>query len=94
MEEWKKTRDIPLLKQKIAQLYDEAKKGEKQNLMPAIIEAVRTYGTAGEIMGVIRMAYGYHYDPLEMIECPLICHDAIFAGWTTHFLKQEVYAHD
>jgi len=38
--------------------------------MPSIIEAVKAYGTAGEIMGVIRMAHGFHYDPLEMIDCP------------------------
>jgi methylmalonyl-CoA mutase N-terminal domain/subunit len=70
MENWRKTRDIPLLKEKIARLYTDARKGGTYNLMPAIIEAVRAYGTAGEIMGVIRMAHGYHYDPLEMIDCP------------------------
>jgi methylmalonyl-CoA mutase N-terminal domain/subunit len=70
MENWKKTRDIPLLKEKIAELYNDAKKGSRYNLMPSIIEAVKAYGTAGEIMGVIRMANGFPYDPLEMIECP------------------------
>lgn len=70
MENWKKTRDIPLLNEKIAQLYDDARKDSKYNLMPSIIEAVKAYGTAGEIMGVIRMAHGFHYDPLEMIDCP------------------------
>jgi methylmalonyl-CoA mutase, N-terminal domain len=70
MESWRKTRDIPLLNEKIAQLYNDAKKGDKYNLMPSIIEAVKAYGTAGEIMGVIRKAYGFHYDPLEMIDCP------------------------
>jgi len=70
MENWRKTRDIPLLKEKITGLYADAKKGGTYNLMPAIIEAVRAYGTAGEIMGVIRMAHGFHYDPLEMIDCP------------------------
>jgi methylmalonyl-CoA mutase, N-terminal domain len=70
MEHWKKTRDIPLLKEKIGQLHDDAKKGDRYNLMPSIIETVRAYGTAGEIMGVIRMAHGFHYDPLEMIDCP------------------------
>ncbi len=70
MEHWKKTRDIPLLNDKIAQLYNDAKRGGKYNLMPSIIEAVKAYGTAGEIMGVIRMAHGFHYDPLEMIESP------------------------
>jgi len=70
MEQWRKTRNIPLLKEKIEQVHADAKKGRNFNLMPSIIEAVKAYGTAGEIMGVIRMANGFHYDPLEMIECP------------------------
>jgi methylmalonyl-CoA mutase N-terminal domain/subunit len=70
MANWKKTRDIPLLKEKMAQLYADAKKGYDYNLMSPITEAVKAYGTAGEIIGVIRKAYGYHYDPLEMIDCP------------------------
>ncbi len=70
MENWKKARNIPLLKEKIAQLYADANKGYHFNLMPSITEAVKAYGTAGEIIGVIRKAYGYHYDPLEMIDCP------------------------
>ena len=70
MEDWKKTRDIPLLQEKIAQLHNDAKKGENYNLMPSIIEAVKAYATAAEIMGVIRIAHGFHYDPLEMIDCP------------------------
>jgi len=70
MEHWKKTRDLPLLRERIAQLYDDAKKGDRYNLMPSIIEAVKAYGTAGEIVGVIRRAYGFPYDPLEMIDCP------------------------
>jgi methylmalonyl-CoA mutase N-terminal domain/subunit len=70
MENWRKTRNIPLLKEKIAQLYTDAKKDNNYNLMPSIIEAVKAYGTAGEIMGVIRMANGFNYDPLEMIKCP------------------------
>ncbi len=70
MENWKKTRDLRLLKGKIAQLYADAKKESKFNLMPSIIEAVKAYATAGEIMGVIRIANGFRYDPLEMIDCP------------------------
>ena len=70
VEEWKKTRDIPLLRKTIVQLYADAKKENKFNLMPAIIEAVRAYATSGEIIGVIRKARGLHYDPLQMIECP------------------------
>jgi methylmalonyl-CoA mutase N-terminal domain/subunit len=70
MESWKKTRNLTLLKEKIEKLYNDAKKRSNYNLMPSIIEAVKAYGTAGEIMGVIRMANGTHYDPLEMIDCP------------------------
>lgn len=70
MKEWKKTRDMPLINKRINQLYADAKKGERFNLMPAIIEAVEAYATAGEIMGIIRQARGLSYDPFNMIECP------------------------
>ena len=70
MEEWKKTRNMPLINKSINQLYADAKKGERFNLMPAIIEAVEAYATAGEIMGIIRKARGLNYDPFNMIECP------------------------
>ena len=70
MEAWKKTRNIPLIEEKMAQLYSDAKKGDRYNLMPAIIEAVKAYGTAAEIIGVIRKARGLSYDALEVIDCP------------------------
>ena len=70
MEQWKKTRNMPLIKEKMAELYGDAKKEDRYNLMPAIIEAVKAYATAGEIIGVIRKARGLSYDPLEMIDCP------------------------
>ena len=38
--------------------------------MPSIIDAVKAYGTAGEVIGVIRKARGLSYDPFNMIECP------------------------
>lgn len=70
MEEWKKTRDIPLIEERLSRLYSDAKKEDKYNLMPSIIEAVKAYATAGEIMGVIRHARGLSYDPFNMINCP------------------------
>lgn len=70
MEEWKKTRNVSLLEERLRQLHSDAKKEDKYNLMPSLIEAVKAYATAGEIMGVIRQARGLSYDPLEMIECP------------------------
>ncbi|MBI5439693.1 MAG: hypothetical protein HY900_00605 [Deltaproteobacteria bacterium] len=70
MEEWKKTRDLPLVRDRLSQLYADARKGDRFNLMPSIIEAVKAYATAGEVMGAIRLARGLSYDPFEMIECP------------------------
>jgi methylmalonyl-CoA mutase N-terminal domain/subunit len=70
MEEWKKTRNMPLVEAKMAELYSDAKKEDRYNLMPSIIEAVKAYATAGEIMGVIRKARGLSYDPLGAIDCP------------------------
>jgi len=70
MEEWKKTRNMPVVKDKLTRLYADAKKGETFNLMPAIIEAAGAYATAGEIIGTFRMARGLSYDTFNMIECP------------------------
>jgi len=70
MEEWKKTRNMPLIEEKMAQLYSDAKKEDRYNMMPSIIEAVKAYATAGEIIGVIRKARGLNYDPLKTIHCP------------------------
>jgi len=70
MEEWKKTRNMPFIEKKMAALYSDAKKEDRYNLMPSIIEAVKAYATAGEIIGVIRKARGLSYDPLGIIDCP------------------------
>ncbi len=70
MEEWKQTRNIGLIKEKVSRLYADAKKEDTYNLMPSIIESVKAYATAGEVMGVIRKARGLTYDPFDMIECP------------------------
>ncbi len=70
MEEWKQTRDFSALEERLSQLHADAKKEDRFNLMPSIIEAVKVYATAGEIMGVIRQARGLSYDPFGIIECP------------------------
>ena len=70
MAEWKKTREMAPIKASVRRLYEDAKKGDRFNLMPAIIEAVKAYATAGEIIGVIRLARGLNYDPFAMIQCP------------------------
>jgi len=70
MEEWKKTRNMSLIQEKLSQLNADARKENTYNLMPSIIEAVKAYATAGEIIGVIRQARGLSYDPFNMIVCP------------------------
>lgn len=70
MARWKKTRDGSAIEARLRQLHADARKGERFNLMPSIIDAVKVYATAGEIMGVIRLGRGLTYDPLNMIECP------------------------
>jgi len=70
MEEWKKTRNTVLIEESLFQLYKDAQKEDRYNLMPSIIEAVKAYATAGEVMGVIRKARGLSYDPFNMIDCP------------------------
>jgi methylmalonyl-CoA mutase N-terminal domain/subunit len=70
MADWKKTRDLAAVKDRLKQLYEGSKKDNRFNLMPSIIEAVKLYATAGEVIGVIRMGRGLSYDPFKMIECP------------------------
>lgn len=70
MEEWKKTRNLGLIEESLFQLYRDAQKEDRYNLIPSIIEAVKAYATAGEVMGVIRKARGLSYDPFNMIDPP------------------------
>ena len=65
----KKTRDTGRLKDSLANLFDKAK-NEDENLMYPIIQAAKAYATLGEIMGIIRTAYGFHYDPFGEVDCP------------------------
>ena len=66
----KETRDNQKISVALEKLRRETEKGQQVNLMPAILEAVSVYATRGEIMGTIRQAYDYHYDPLGVIESP------------------------
>jgi methylmalonyl-CoA mutase N-terminal domain/subunit len=70
VRELKQNRDNQKARAALATLRQEAEKGERVNLMPAILEAVSVYATRGEIMGTIRQVYGYAYDPLGVIESP------------------------
>jgi len=69
MEQWKPTRDQAALAATLSQLHADAQKGDRFNLMPSIVEAVKAYATAGEVFGVIRMGRGLSYDPFNMVQC-------------------------
>ncbi|RJR17984.1 MAG: methylmalonyl-CoA mutase [Desulfobacteraceae bacterium] len=64
----KKTRDHSKLIDAIKRLREDAE--ENRNTIPAMIEATRAFATTAEMMGTIREAYGYSYDPMNVIESP------------------------
>lgn len=66
----KDTRDNQRVRQAIDNLRREADKGEKHNLMPVILDAVKASATLSEIAGTIREAYGYSYDVLDVMKSP------------------------
>ena len=66
----KKDRDYTKVQESIDRLRREALKGRKHNLIPAIIEAVKSHTTTDEIIGTIRESFGYSYDPFEMKKSP------------------------
>jgi methylmalonyl-CoA mutase N-terminal domain/subunit len=68
--EFKQRRDISKTINALEKIEEKAKQGEEANLMPEIIEAVKANATLGEIVGVMREAFGYGYDPLKVIENP------------------------
>ncbi|MDP6345954.1 MAG: methylmalonyl-CoA mutase family protein, partial [Alphaproteobacteria bacterium] len=63
-------RDPDALAGAMARLRDGAAAGEAENLIPAMIDALRAKATKAEIGGIVRQAYGYSYDPLGMLENP------------------------
>ncbi len=66
--ELKRSRDMSRLKDTIKILKDDAEEGK--NVLPDMIEATKAFGTTGELMGIVREAMGYPYDPMEIIESP------------------------
>ena len=69
LKELKSWRDQSRLRKAINNLRKVAEDHET-NVFPAIIEACHAYATVGEINGVLREAWGYSYDPFNMIENP------------------------
>ncbi|MEE9610186.1 MAG: methylmalonyl-CoA mutase family protein, partial [Desulfatiglandales bacterium] len=68
IKELKRTRDTDKLKDAIERLKNDT--GEGKNVIPAMVEATKTYGTTGELLGTVREVFGYTYDPMETVESP------------------------
>ena len=64
LRQLRKERDNTKVKSVLASLKKVAEKseGEKSNLMPPIIEAVKVYATVGEIMGTLREVFGEYQE--------------------------------
>ena len=70
IKKFKQSRDDSKVREAIRELRGGAEMGEKENLISYIIKAVKARATLEEIMGTIREAYGYSYDPLNMRTSP------------------------
>jgi methylmalonyl-CoA mutase N-terminal domain/subunit len=68
VRELKRTRDMDRLTDAIKRLRDDA--GEGRNVIPAMVEATRAWGTTGELLGTVREVFGYPYDPMETLSSP------------------------
>ena len=62
LKQIKATRDSAAVERTLSELRRAAE--AKENLMPALLAAVRTYATIGEITGVLKDIYGAFDDPV------------------------------
>ncbi|MFQ5987805.1 MAG: methylmalonyl-CoA mutase family protein [Dehalococcoidia bacterium] len=69
VKDLRRSRDVKKVRKTVEALRKVAEKKE-ENLIPAAMEAVRNYATLGEIMGAIRLAYGYTYDCFDELQYP------------------------
>ena len=65
---FKEERDIDKTRRTLENLHTGVKQDE--NLILPLMEAFKADATYGEVLGVIREAMGYKYDPFDMIERP------------------------
>jgi len=65
----RKKRDPRKLGHAVDALYRKAE-NRAENLLPAMVKAATAKATIGEIMGTIRQAYGYSYDPFNTLKSP------------------------
>jgi methylmalonyl-CoA mutase N-terminal domain/subunit len=68
--QYKMSRDQERLRTTLEALRQRAGRGEKENLIEPIQEAVLAGGTIAEVTGMIRQAYRLSYDPFNLVEAP------------------------
>ncbi|MBW1704336.1 MAG: methylmalonyl-CoA mutase [Deltaproteobacteria bacterium] len=68
VKELKRSRNMDQLKDAIRRLREDT--GEGKNVIPAMTNATRAFGTTGELLGTVREVFGYPYDPMGTIESP------------------------
>jgi len=64
----KKNRDPVLWKESVLALKEAAI--QKKNVIPFMMQATHAGATTGEMMGAVRLAMGYSYDPMNILEAP------------------------
>ncbi len=68
LKEFRASRNVDKLAACMRKLYTDTHTGA--NVSRAIIEGGKEGMTIGEVCGIVRLAYGLKYDPLEMIDTP------------------------
>ena len=71
----RRTRNQHKVKKALEDLFLATKEG--RNVVRPTIEAAKAYATIGEIVGVVRLAYGFEYDPFDTLEAPKFIVDAL-----------------
>jgi len=69
LKELRRTRDTKKVAAALEGLRGTAER-RGENIFPALIEAAKAYATVGEMMGVVRMAYGHDYDGFGLLQYP------------------------
>ena len=69
IKEFKSKRHQKGIERVLRNVYDKAQT-EDENLIYPIIDAMESEASVGEIAGVLRMAYGFPYDPHSLMESP------------------------
>ena len=75
IKQLRKRRDQQRIRGTLKELYQATRGG--RNVVRPVIEAAKASATIGEVVGTIRMAYNYNYDPLAEISEPAFISELI-----------------